>query len=83
MRCSKCSDIHFISEQSLDRRKTDSYFCFSLLVNDIDGALRLTSGKGSHEGRLEVYYSGQWGTICDDGWTELNTQVACRQLGFK
>uniref|UniRef100_U3I058 Serine protease 12 n=1 Tax=Anas platyrhynchos platyrhynchos TaxID=8840 RepID=U3I058_ANAPP len=48
-----------------------------------DGALRLTSGKGGHEGRLEVYYTGQWGTICDDGWTELNTQVVCRQLGFK
>uniref|UniRef100_A0A672TIE7 Serine protease 12 n=2 Tax=Strigops habroptila TaxID=2489341 RepID=A0A672TIE7_STRHB len=48
-----------------------------------DGALRLASGKGSHEGRLEVYYTGQWGTICDDGWTELNTQVVCRQLGFK
>ncbi|KFP43217.1 Neurotrypsin, partial [Chlamydotis macqueenii] len=48
-----------------------------------DGALRLTSGKGGHEGRLEVYHTGQWGTICDDGWTELNTQVVCRQLGFK
>ncbi|KFQ25894.1 Neurotrypsin, partial [Mesitornis unicolor] len=48
-----------------------------------DGALRLTSGKGSHDGRLEVYYTGQWGTVCDDGWTELNTQVVCRQLGFK
>jgi len=67
----------------LDLRKTDSCFSFSLLVNDTDGALRLTSGKGSHEGRLEVYYTGQWGTICDDGWTELNTQVVCRQLGFK
>uniref|UniRef100_A0A8D2Q455 Neurotrypsin n=1 Tax=Varanus komodoensis TaxID=61221 RepID=A0A8D2Q455_VARKO len=48
-----------------------------------DGAIRLAGGKGSHEGRLEVLYKGQWGTICDDGWTELNTQVVCRQLGFK
>uniref|UniRef100_A0A8C4YK83 Neurotrypsin n=1 Tax=Gopherus evgoodei TaxID=1825980 RepID=A0A8C4YK83_9SAUR len=48
-----------------------------------DGAIRLAGGKGTHEGRLEVHYSRQWGTVCDDGWTELNTQVVCRQLGFK
>ncbi|XP_074849505.1 neurotrypsin isoform X2 [Carettochelys insculpta] len=48
-----------------------------------DGAIRLAGGKGSHEGRLEVHYNRLWGTVCDDGWTELNTQVVCRQLGFK
>ncbi|XP_064417053.1 neurotrypsin isoform X2 [Latimeria chalumnae] len=48
-----------------------------------DGMVRLAGGKGSHEGRLEVFYSGQWGTVCDDGWTDWNTQVVCRQLGFK
>ncbi|XP_059551547.1 neurotrypsin [Myotis daubentonii] len=48
-----------------------------------DGVLRLAGGKDSHEGRLEVYHRGQWGTVCDDGWTELNTHVACRQLGFR
>ncbi|XP_053767878.1 neurotrypsin isoform X1 [Desmodus rotundus] len=48
-----------------------------------DGALRLAGGRGRHEGRLEVYHGGQWGTVCDDGWTVLSTEVACRQLGFK
>ncbi|XP_051021519.1 neurotrypsin [Acomys russatus] len=48
-----------------------------------DGVIRLAGGKSGHEGRLEVYYRGQWGTVCDDGWTEMNTYVACRLLGFK
>ncbi|KAK7929653.1 hypothetical protein WMY93_006048 [Mugilogobius chulae] len=48
-----------------------------------DGTVRLAGGTGSHEGRLEVFYQGQWGTVCDDGWTDSNTKVVCRQLGYR
>ncbi|XP_033115822.1 neurotrypsin-like [Anneissia japonica] len=44
--------------------------------------MRLVNGATNREGRLEVYYSSTWGTVCDDGWTDANTDVACRQLGF-
>uniref|UniRef100_A0AAZ3PNU7 Neurotrypsin n=1 Tax=Oncorhynchus tshawytscha TaxID=74940 RepID=A0AAZ3PNU7_ONCTS len=40
-----------------------------------DGSVRLSGDSGSSEGRLEVFYRGQWGTVCDDGWTDSNTQV--------
>ena len=34
-------------------------------------------------GRLEMCYSGVWGSVCDDGWNIRDAIVACGQLGHK
>ncbi|XP_038644281.1 deleted in malignant brain tumors 1 protein-like, partial [Scyliorhinus canicula] len=43
--------------------------------------LRLSEGGSRCAGRLEIFYRGQWGTVCNDEWGNVDTGVVCRQLG--
>ena len=45
-----------------------------------EGELRLVGGTSSLEGRVEVCYSGVWGTVCNDLWGRADAAVTCRQF---
>ena len=44
--------------------------------------IRLQNGNYSNRGLVEVYCNGQWGTICDDGFSSNDALTVCKQLGY-
>ena len=46
------------------------------------GELRLTSGKSDSEGRVEICYNGIWGSVCANGWDQVDANLVCAQLGY-
>ena len=60
-----------------------SYICLLVCsLGQVAGDLRLSTGRGASNGRLQVYIGREWGEICDTGFGMNEADVACHQLGF-
>eukprot|EP00057_Strongylocentrotus_purpuratus_P008414 XP_011662888.1 PREDICTED: neurotrypsin-like [Strongylocentrotus purpuratus] len=46
--------------------------------------VRLAGGPSLQEGRVEILYNGEWGTVCDRGWTVFDkpSDIVCYSIGL-
>lgn len=54
----------------------------SFLCTGAEVTVRLVGGTWLGEGRVELFYAGVWGTICNAYWNTQDANAVCRQLGF-
>ena len=56
--------------------------CTRLASKIVSGVpdIRLVGVNSTTEGRVELLYKGEWGTICDDSFDMKEAMVICRQL---
>ncbi len=48
-----------------------------------DWSIRLQDGANVREGRVEICFNRAWGTICSDGFTEVDAGVVCTEMGYE
>ena len=63
-----------------------NFLCYkALLLNCSNGDLRLMDGNSQFNGRVEICYENQWGTVCgDNSWISdtSGASTVCKQLGY-
>lgn len=54
-----------------------------MICDNGDVRLAGTRSSGDHEGNVEVCFSGNWGTVCQDNWDSVDSATVCRILGYE
>lgn len=81
LKLTDCPANSTIMSQNCGRRNAAGVVCNGIRCEE--GAIRLQKPDTDVAGRVEVCHNNVWGTVCNDGWDDLDAKVACLQLGLQ
>ena len=58
----------------------DNLLAVALPAPNNIGSVQIRLSGSARHGRVEVLYDGLWGSVCDDGWSDANAKVVCKQI---
>jgi len=73
-------DLEAVDLEAVDRVE-NTFFIIKIVLLLL--TVRLGGSGLPLEGRLEVYYNGSWGTVCDDSFDIVDATVACRSINAR
>ena len=74
---------HILRDLTCLLNQTELYINFNFKGGDYKhGDLRLVGGSYIWQGRVEIFLSGEWGTISYGATDAVDAYVVCRQLGY-
>ena len=73
--CTSCDEKKFLRNTKCVKKCEDN----EMILQGVDD-IRLVGANSTLEGRVEVFYDGEWGTVCDDSFDINEAHVICRQL---
>mgnify|MGYP000128502148 CR=1 FL=1 len=54
-----------------------------IYIDQVPPDIRFVDGLTPDEGRIEVFFAGQWGQVCSDAADDTNAMIAlCRALDY-